>query len=201
MATITAGTIAINRGTRDGIAPGMPVVSQQGLVGRIVDVTANAARVLLVTDTNSYVSARLQTTRELGTVQGQLTGNLRMIMIPQEATVQVGDVVITSGLGGNFPPDLVIGQITSKRQFEFELNQEAEIRSLVDFDTLEFVFAATLPELRPVRGAAWSQAQNAPLDAPDSEYLQRIPADYARSPVWLIFHKPSIGVIISNDLT
>ena len=132
-------TIAINRGTRDGIAPGMPVVSQQGLVGRIVDVTANAARVLLVTDTNSYVSARLQTTRELGTVQGQLTGNLRMIMIPQEATVQVGDVVITSGLGGNFPPDLVIGQITSKRQFEFELNQEAEIRSLVDFDTLEFV--------------------------------------------------------------
>jgi rod shape-determining protein MreC len=137
-------TIAINRGTRDGISQGMPVISGQGfLVGRIINVTANASRVLLVTDTSSYVSARLQTTRALGSVQGQLTGNLRMMMIPQEAAVQVGDVVETSGLGGNFPPDIVIGQITSKRQFEFELNQEAEVRSLVDFGTLEFVLVVT----------------------------------------------------------
>jgi len=137
-------TIVINRGSRDGIARGMPVVASQGLlVGRIIDVTANAARVLLITDISSQVSARLQTTRAQGSVQGQLTGNLRMIMIPQEADVQVGDLVVTSGLGGNFPPDIVIGQITSKRQFEFELNQEAEVRSLVDFATLEFVLVIT----------------------------------------------------------
>lgn len=136
-------TIVINKGTRDGITRGMPAVTRQGLVGRIINVTANASRVLLVTDTSSHVSARLQTTRDQGSVQGQLTGNLRMGMIPQEADVQVGDVVVTSGLGGNFPPDIVIGQITSKRQFEFELNQEAEVRSLVEFDTLEFVLVIT----------------------------------------------------------
>jgi rod shape-determining protein MreC len=135
--------IIINKGTRDGVSPGMPVVTEQGLVGRVIDVTSNASRVLLVIDPSSYVSARLQTTRAQGSVQGQLTGNLEMIMIPLDAEVQEGDIVITSGLGGNFPADIPIGQVTSKRQFEFELNQVAQIRSLINFDTLEFVLVVT----------------------------------------------------------
>lgn len=136
-------TIVINKGARDGVAIGMPVVTRQGLVGRIIDVTALAARVLLITDPSSSVSARLQISRAQGTVQGRLTGSLRMGLIPLGATIEVGDVVLTSGLGGNFPPDIVIGQVTSVRQFEFELNQEAEVRSLVNFDTLEFVLVIT----------------------------------------------------------
>ncbi len=136
-------TIVINRGTRDGIARGMPVVTRQGLVGRVINVFATSSRVLLVIDPSSAVSARLQTTRAQGSVVGLLTGNLRMIMIPLDAEVQEGDLAITSGLGGNFPPDIPIGQVTSKRQFEFELNQTAEILSLVDFATLEFVLVIT----------------------------------------------------------
>jgi rod shape-determining protein MreC len=136
-------TIIINKGARDGLATGMPVVTKQGLVGRIIDVTALASRVLLISDPSSSVSARLQTSRAQGAVQGRLTGSLRMSLIPLEAEVEVGDVVLTSGLGGNFPPDIVIGQVTSVRQFEFELNQEAEVRSLVNFDTLEFVLVIT----------------------------------------------------------
>lgn len=136
-------TIAINRGARDGISAGMPVVTEQGLVGRVIQVSANASRVLLITDESSFVSARLQTTREEGSVQGNLAGNLRMIDIPLDGDVQVGDIVVTSGLGGNFPPNLTIGQIESRRQLEFELNQEAEVRSLVDFDTLEIVLVIT----------------------------------------------------------
>lgn len=136
-------TITINRGTRDGVAPGMPVVTRQGLVGRILEVSANAARVLLVTDPSSAVSARLQTTRVEGSVVGQLSGNLRMTFIPLGQAIQAGDLVITSGLGGNFPPDIVIGQVTSIRQFEFELYQEAEVRSLNNFDTLEIVLVIT----------------------------------------------------------
>lgn len=136
-------TLVINRGTRDGITRGMPVITGLGLVGRVIEVTANASRVLLITDPSSYVSARLQTSRAEGSVQGQLTGNLRMINIALDAAVQEGDLVLTSGLGGNFPPDIVIGQVQSKRQFEFELSQEAEIRSLVNFDTLEFVLIIT----------------------------------------------------------
>lgn len=136
-------TIVINRGARDGIARGMPVVTRQGLVGRIIEVSANAARVLLITDPSSYVSARLLTSRAEGSVEGQLAGNLRMIDIPLDAVVQEGDLVMTSGLGGNFPSDIVIGQVVSRRQLEFELSQEAEVRSLVDFGTLEFVLVVT----------------------------------------------------------
>lgn len=136
-------TITINRGARDGITPGMPVVSGQGLIGRILDVSANASRVLLITDRNSAISARLQTTRVEGSVLGQLSGNLRMSMIPLGQPIGVGDLVITSGLGGNFPPDIVIGVVTSIRQFEFELYQEAEVTSLNNFDTLEFVLVMT----------------------------------------------------------
>lgn len=136
-------TIVINRGARDGITRGMPVVTGLGLVGRVIDVSANASRVLLITDPSSFVSARLQTTRAQGSVVGLLAGNLRMIMVPLDADVQEGDIVITSGLGGNFPPDIPIGQVTSVRQFEFELNQTAEVRSLIDFNTLEFVLVVT----------------------------------------------------------
>jgi rod shape-determining protein MreC len=135
--------IVINRGARDGIARGMPVVTDQGLVGRVTSVAADASRVLLVNDSSSYVSARLQTTREEGSVQGLPAGGLRMIDIPLDANAQVGDVVLTSGLGGNFPPDLLIGTVSSVRQFEFERSQEAEVRSLIDFDSLEFVLVIT----------------------------------------------------------
>lgn len=135
--------IVINRGARDGIARGMPVVTDQGLVGRVTAVTADASRVLLVNDPSSFVSARLQTTRDEGSVQGLPAGGLRMTDIPLDANVQVGDVVLTSGLGGNLPPDLLIGTVSSVRQFEFELSQEAEVRSLIDFDSLEFVLVIT----------------------------------------------------------
>ena len=136
-------TIAINRGARDGIAVGMPVVTGQGLVGRVMDVTANASRVLLITDQSSAVSARLQNTRVEGSVIGQIAIGLRMTYIPLSAAVQEGDLAVTSGLGGNFPADIVIGQVISVREQQSELYKEAEIRSLINFDTLEFVLVVT----------------------------------------------------------
>jgi rod shape-determining protein MreC len=150
-------TIVIDRGARDGITVGMPVVTSQGLVGRIYQVTANASQVLLITDTTSAVSGRLQTTRAEGSIVGQLSGDLLMTLIPLNATVQEGDLVITSGLGGNLPPDIVIGQVTSIRQFEFELFQQAIIRSLNNFDTLEIVLVVT--NFQPVDLSVFENAQ------------------------------------------
>lgn len=137
--------ILINRGTRDGLRVGMPVVTELGLVGRIYRVGANASQVLLVTDQNSAISGRLQTSRAEGTVVGRGLpgGNLRMLYIPLDSQVVVGDLVVTSGLGGNFPADIVIGQVTSLRNLEFELSQEAEVISLVNFNALEFVLVLT----------------------------------------------------------
>jgi rod shape-determining protein MreC len=136
-------TIVLNRGARDGVAAGMPVVTRQGLIGRVINVTANASRVLLVTDTTSAISARLQSTRVEGSVIGQVAGGLRMTYMPLTANVQEGDLAVTSGLGGGFPADIPIGQVISVREEQSELYKEAEIRSLVDFSTLEFVLIVT----------------------------------------------------------
>lgn len=136
-------TIIINRGTRDGIRVGMPVVTENGLVGRIIDVSASFSRVMLITSESSYISARLQTSREEGIINGRTASTMRMEMLPLNASVQNGDLVLTSGLGGNLPPDLVIGQIESTRRFESEASQSAEVRSLVDFNRLELVLVIT----------------------------------------------------------
>ncbi|MEZ4667760.1 MAG: rod shape-determining protein MreC [Anaerolineae bacterium] len=153
-------TIAINKGTRDGITVGMPVVTQLGLVGRVLNVSANAARVLLITDTSSAISGRLLTTRDEGSVIGQANGNLLMEFIPLAANVQEGDIVNTSGLGGNLPPNIVIGQVTSVRQREFELFQSAIIRSLNNFDTLEIVLVIT--NFQPADLSSFEQSASSP---------------------------------------
>ena len=133
----------LNKGSRDGITVGMPVVTELGLVGRIVAVRANFSQVLLITDVNSSVSARLQSTRAQGSVSGSAANQLSMTFIPLNISIQINDVILTSGVGGNFPGDLIIGRVESVRQFEFELFQEAVVSSLIDFDSLEFVLVIT----------------------------------------------------------
>ncbi len=139
---LRSSTILINRGAREGIASGMPVVAGQGsLIGRVVRVSADAAQVLLITSPNSFVSARIQSSRAEGTVEGDISGPLEMNFIQLGAGVVPGDVVVTSGLGGNFPADLLIGQVTAVR--DEELFRTAQVRSLVNFDTLELVLVIT----------------------------------------------------------
>ncbi|NDJ61184.1 MAG: rod shape-determining protein MreC [Chloroflexi bacterium] len=151
-------SITINRGTRNGVAVGMPVVTRAGLVGRVTQVSANASRVMLVTDPSSWVSARLQISRAEGSVQGQLAGTLLLTLVPTGQAITEGDLVLTSGLGGNFPPDIVIGQITSVSDIEFALYQEAQVRSLINFDTLEFVLVVT--NFQPVDLSVFEQAED-----------------------------------------
>jgi rod shape-determining protein MreC len=135
--------VIINRGARDGIRVGAPVINERGLVGRVEDVAANAAWVLLIIDPTSAVNARLQNARAEGTVTGQLQGGLRMELIPQETLLEMGDLVLTSGLGGRFPANIVIGQVSSVRSQQAALFQEAEVRPTVDFEHLELVSVIT----------------------------------------------------------
>jgi rod shape-determining protein MreC len=93
--------VIINRGSDDGLRRGMPVVTQQGLVGRIARVTATSANVQLITDAASNINVRLQPSREEAQLTGSLTGDLYLDFIPQEADVEPGALVLTSGLGGN----------------------------------------------------------------------------------------------------
>jgi rod shape-determining protein MreC len=134
-------TIIINRGARDGVAVGMPVVTGQGLVGRIIRLSADAAQVLLVTSSESAVSARVQASRAEGSVIGNVDGSLTLGFVPLNAGLADNDIIITSGLGGNFPADIVIGQAINVRQTE--LAREADVRSLINFDILEVVLVIT----------------------------------------------------------
>jgi rod shape-determining protein MreC len=136
-------TIIINKGTRDGIREGMAVITENGLVGRIINVSSTFSRVMLITSDDSFISARLSTSREEGSIHGQSATSLRMEMLPLNASVVQGDLVLTSGLGGNLPPDLVIGQVESTRRFKSEAEQTAEVRSLIDFNRLEIVLVIT----------------------------------------------------------
>ena len=131
--------IIINSGSNDGLRRGMPVVTNQGLIGRVDAVIANAARVQLITDPNSAVNIRLQNADTDAILIGSVTGDLVLEMISQDVDIQEGDVVLTSGLGGNYPPDLLVGQLFNLRKRDYELFQQASVQSTVDFSRLEIV--------------------------------------------------------------
>lgn len=140
--------IIINRGSNDDIRRGMPVVTNQGLVGRVDAVIADAARVQLITDPASSVNVYLQNADTTAVLYGSVTGDVSLDLISQNATVEAGDLILTSGLGGGYPADLIIGQVVTVRSLEFELFQQATVQPAVDFSRLEIVLVIT--NFRPV---------------------------------------------------
>ncbi|RME91263.1 MAG: rod shape-determining protein MreC [Anaerolineae bacterium] len=135
--------IIINRGSNDGIRRGMPVVTDRGLVGRVDAVIADAARVQLITDPASAINVHLQNADTDAMLLGSLTGDLSLDMISQDVVVEPGDVVLTSGLGGDFPADLLVGQVVNVRKRDYELFQQATVQPVVDFARLEIVLVIT----------------------------------------------------------
>ena len=131
--------IIINAGSNDGVLRGMPVVTDQGLIGRIDAVIADAARVQLITDPASKVNVRLQNAETEASLVGSVTGDVTLELIPQDINVQQGDLVLTSGLGGGYPPDLIIGQVVNVRSRDFDLFQQATVQPVVDCNRLQIV--------------------------------------------------------------
>jgi rod shape-determining protein MreC len=131
--------IILDVGQEEGIAHNMPVITDLGLVGRISEVGIGWSRVLLIIDVSSTVNSLTQSTRASGLVQGQADGSLVMRSISQGDTISVGDTVFTSGLGGNFPRQILIGQIVQVEREDYELYQSAVVQPTVDFDHLETV--------------------------------------------------------------
>lgn len=131
--------VIINIGSNDGIRRGMPVVTDKGLVGRVDAVIAEAARVQLITDLESAVNISLQDAKTETIMSGSITGDLMLEMVPQGANLQVGDIVLTSGLGGDYPANILVGQVITVRKLEAELFQKATIQPNVDFSRLQYV--------------------------------------------------------------
>jgi rod shape-determining protein MreC len=152
--------VIINRGSDDGLRRGMPIVSSQGLVGRVAAVTADGARVQLINDPDTAINVRVQPSGAEGLLQGSITGDITVEAIPQDANIQTGDLVLTSGLGGNFPPDMLIGQVSGVRQRPVELFQTATVEPVVDFSQLEIVLV--IVNFRPVNIAPLIPAPGTP---------------------------------------
>src|SRR5450759_2760532 len=106
----------INRGSASGVKKYMSVVTDQGLVGRLISVGSRTSVVELVTDSRSEIGARDQRSRETGVVAGKNDSTLRLTPMKEDADLKTGDVVETSGLGGTCPPGIPLGKITKVTQ-------------------------------------------------------------------------------------
>lgn len=135
--------VYVDVGARDGVAENMPVVTERGLVGRVTAVGPNSAQVLMLIDPASAVNAIIQNSRVTGVVKGNIDGTVTMERIPPTEDVNPGDIVLTSGLGGNFPDKIVIGQVTEVTQRDQDMFQVARIRPTVDFGKLETMLIIT----------------------------------------------------------
>lgn len=108
-----SSTVTIDKGSSSGLTVGMPVTASGGVVGQIVECSASSSVVRLLSDESSSVSALDQTTRAQGMLKGSATGQVELTLVRTSQTINVGDVIITSGLGGVYPKGLPIGEVTS----------------------------------------------------------------------------------------
>ncbi|AOH43795.1 rod shape-determining protein MreC [Anaerolineaceae bacterium oral taxon 439] len=131
--------VLIDKGSDDGITFDMPVVTEKGLVGRVDAVTASAARVQLITDPASLVNAYIVEADSDGVVRGSVTSDLTIELVSQDITLEFGQTIQTSGLGGKFPSEIMIGEILNVNRLENELFQSASIQPAEDFSSLQAV--------------------------------------------------------------
>ena len=146
--------ILIDQGSDQGIRAGMPVVTNKGLIGRIEAVTASAARVKLITDSTSMINAVVVDVDAECMLQGSITGDVTIEMVSQDVKLEPGQVIQTSGLGGDFPADLIIGQVLNVNQINNELFQSASVLPAEDFESLQAVLVVS----------NFSPANTAPLE-------------------------------------
>jgi rod shape-determining protein MreC len=150
------GSLTVDKGEEDGVRTGMTVASARGLVGRVIRSAGSTSKVLLISDANSSVTGRVQSSGATGVIRGRVDGRLlgpdepKLLMekIPQEDRLQPGDLVLTSDLGGIFPEGLIVGQIAQVRRRDGDLFQEALIEPAVDMSRLERLYVIGDPPPR-----------------------------------------------------
>lgn len=134
-----SNTLVIGKGASEGIAKDMAVITPLGLVGKISGVTDHYAYVLLVTDINFSAAVRVQDTRKEGILSG--TGTRRCVLkyIPEETSIQEGDVVVTTGFDDVFPQELIVGYVSKVSKKGSRIFQEVEVIPSQDLTKLDEV--------------------------------------------------------------
>ena len=132
-------SLIIDRGKKDGLKVGMPVVSILGVVGRIFEIGNNTAKVVLLSDPSFSVAALVQRTRESGLLTGSLGGQCRLEYLTDKADVKVGDRIITSKLSSVFPEGILIGQVEDVQASQNSHTVECLVDPVVDLSQIEEV--------------------------------------------------------------
>jgi rod shape-determining protein MreC len=138
----------INKGSRAGVAVNMPVIAYhhgtQGLAGKVVNVGAFESLVMPLYDATCFVSSRLAESRFEGIVEGQGIREIPLLMrfVQKRARdeINIGDIVISSGMGGVFPAGINIGRVSRINYQEHEISMDLELEPSIDFSRLEYVF-------------------------------------------------------------
>ena len=139
-ASAWSNALLLDRGRSSNVRSGMPVMVEQGLVGLVSATTPHAARAMLILDRRSAVDAMIQRSRARGLVRGLGTGELEFVFMVRGDDVQVGDEVLSSGVGGVYPKGVRVGSITAVHAERAELLHTALVKPAVDFGRLEQVF-------------------------------------------------------------
>ena len=138
-------SVTIDKGEKDGVKQGMAVVSPTGVIGQILKTAPHYATVLLITDYNSAIDSIVQRTRAKAIVEGKGENRCQLKYLLRTEEVAVGDAVVTSGLGGNFPKGLMLGEIKKVDKKGHGVFQYAELVPSVDFTQIEEVFVIMDP--------------------------------------------------------
>jgi len=132
--------IVINRGRSSNIKKDQAVITNLGLVGKIVQVKSNVSKVMLINNPNLSVAVVIQNSRQQGLLQGSFHGKCKIRYLDSDAAIQKGDVVVTSGLGGMFSKGIMVGRIVSTDHEIGEDLQYAILKPEVDLSRIEEVF-------------------------------------------------------------
>ncbi len=131
--------IRLNKGKNQGIKMMAPVITDHGLVGYVYRVTDNYADVLTILDQNNRVDVMIERTRTHGIVEGVFNFKCALKYIMRNEPVEVGDKLITAGVGGIYPKGIKVGMITDISKENFGMTLSVEVIPSVDFDKLEEV--------------------------------------------------------------
>jgi rod shape-determining protein MreC len=138
-------SVTVDKGARDGVKIGMAVISPAGVIGQILKTSPHYATVLLITDYNSAIDSIVQRSRAKAIVEGRGENRCQLKYLLRTEEVAVGDAVVTSGLAGNFPKGLMVGEIKKVDKKGHGVFQYAELAPSVDLAKLEEVFVIMEP--------------------------------------------------------
>ncbi|MFA5111484.1 MAG: rod shape-determining protein MreC [Desulfobaccales bacterium] len=137
----------VDQGKAQGVKIGMPVLAPQGIVGRVVEVYPQYSKVMLIVDRKSSADAMVQRSRVRGMLKGKGGNRCSLDYVPKSAEVQVGDLVLASGLVGLYPKGLVFGKVSTANKKSPGVFQEVEVTPSVDLSTLEEVLVVKVANL------------------------------------------------------